>query len=75
MHPVVRNFITGKRSYDCQELAGDPTILPSIQDAYNCGLILRPRIAGPSKSPSTYGVPRCAVVVGLTQKGELEAGA
>jgi hypothetical protein len=70
MNRIVRNLINGKRSYGCEEMAEDPTLLPSIIDAHKQGLIQRPRISSRSKSPATYGTPICVVIIGLTPTGE-----
>lgn len=73
MNRIVRNYRDGKRSYDRDELAADPTLLPAIEGAYWLGLILPPKVARPSKSLAAYGVPIGVFVVGLTPAGKAMA--
>lgn len=69
MNRIVRNYRDGKRSYDRDELAADPILLPAIEEAYRLGLILPPKVGRYSKSPAAYGVPTMIVVVGLAPAG------
>lgn len=73
MNRIVRFFLNGKYSWDCSELAADPSILPAIWDAHTKGLILAPKVGKPSKSLEARGVPIMAVVVGLTAAGQAMA--
>ncbi len=75
MNRIVRNYRDGKRSYDRDEMAADPTLLPALRETERLGLILPLKIGPASKSPATFGVPLCVVVVGLTPAGqEMAAG-
>lgn len=74
MHPIVRHYINGKRVWDRDELAADPTILPAIRDAEARGLILA-KVGPASRSLDAPGVPIMAVVVGLTAAGQAMADA
>lgn len=75
MNRIVLDYRDGKRSYDRDELAADPTLLPAIEEAYRLGLILPPKVGHLSKSLAAFGVPIGAAVVGLTPTGKAMAEA
>jgi hypothetical protein len=75
MNRIVRNTNNGKRRYDRDELAADPTLLPALREAEWLDLILPLKVGPASKSPATFGVPICVVVVGLTPAGKAMAAA